>query len=139
VFGSFLLTGEDAVNNGPVVPKRPFVPFFGRMGPGAWEVVRRYSQLTFSSNDPVDFFDGNIGNGIPGGRSTADNGAQSITAGVNWYANSRTRVMLDYSQYWYETELGTPFSCNQSSCGAGNPRGRGDTNYEIQTRLQIWF
>jgi hypothetical protein len=68
----------------------------------------------------VDFFDGNIGNGITGGGSTAENGAQSLTAGVNWYANSRTRLMFNWSQYWYETRLGTPFGCNQAACGAGN-------------------
>jgi len=34
---------------------------------------------------------------------------------------------------------GTPFSCDQASCGAGTLQGRGNGNYEIQTRLQFWF
>jgi phosphate-selective porin len=127
------------VINGPVIPKRPFTPFLGRLGPGAWEVGLRYSKLTFGSKDPVDFFDGNIGNGITGGGSTAENGAQSLTAGVNWYANSRTRLMFNWSQYWYDTQLGTPFGCNQAACGAGNLKGRGNSNHEIQTPLQLWF
>lgn len=71
--------------------------------------------------------------------SGLENGAQSVTAGVNWYANSRTRMMFNWSQYWYETQLGTPYSCNQQSCSAANLRGRGNSNWEIQTRLQLWF
>jgi phosphate-selective porin OprO/OprP len=138
ITGTYLITGEDAQLNGPVRPKNPFTPFFGEIGPGAWEVALRYSALDFSSNDPLNFFNGNISSGIPGGRSTAENGAQSFTAGVNWYLNSRTRMMFTWSQYWYENALGTPFSCQQSSCGAANLR-RGGSNWEIQSRLQFWF
>ena len=34
VTGRYLLTGENAVYNGPVIPKRPLNPLFGRLGPG---------------------------------------------------------------------------------------------------------
>lgn len=139
VTGTFVLTGEPSVLNGPVVPRRPFVPFRGQIGPGAWELAVRYSELKFRSDDPVDFFDGNINNGITGGGRTAENGAQSVTVGVNWYLNSRTRMMFNWSNYWYETELGTPFSCNLSVCSAANLQRRGGQSWEIQTRLQFWF
>jgi phosphate-selective porin OprO and OprP len=140
ITGTFVLTGEDAQLNGPVVPKRPFTPFFGQIGPGAWELALRYSALNFRSNDPLNFFNGNISSPsqIPGDASTAENGADSITMGVNWYLNSRTRMMLNGSYYWYENDLGTPFSCKQSSCGVANLRS-GSSNWEIQTRLQFWF
>jgi hypothetical protein len=58
---------------------------------------------------------------------------------VNLYLNSRTRMMFNWSQYWYDNELGTPFSCTRSSCSAANLQRRGDSNWEIQTRLQFWF
>ena len=141
VTGRYLLTGENAVYNGPVIPKRPLNPLFGRLGPGAWELALRYSQLNFGSDDPVNFFSGNLGSrsAIPGGQPTAENGVQSLTVGVNWYLNSRVRAMFNFSEYWYETQLGTPFSCTQASCSAGTLQGMGISNYEIQTRLQFWF
>jgi hypothetical protein len=40
---------------------------------------------------PLDFFDGNVTNGITGGGRTAENGVDALTAGVNWYLNSRVR------------------------------------------------
>ena len=57
---TWLLTGEDKPLVGPVVPKRAFNPASGTFGPGAWEVALRYAELSFSSDDPVDFFDGNL-------------------------------------------------------------------------------
>jgi hypothetical protein len=79
VTGTFLLTGENSVLNGPVIPRRPFSPLAGKLGPGAWELVMRYQQLKFTSDDPVDFFDGNINNGIPGGARNGENGAEAVT------------------------------------------------------------
>jgi phosphate-selective porin OprO/OprP len=122
-----------------VIPRHPLSPFASKIGPGAWELVARYSQLKFSSDDPVDFFDGNINNGITGGGRTAENGAESLTAGVNWYLNSRVRAMLNWNEYWYDNGRGTPYSCRQSTCGAGNLMGRDKTSWEILTRLQLWF
>ena len=139
VYATFLLTGEDKALGGPITPKRPFSPIAGRFGPGAWELAVRYAELDFKSDSPLDFFDGNIGNGITGGGTTAENGARALTAGVNWYMNRQTRVMFNWTQYWYDKDRGTPFSCQQTVCGAGNLQRTGDTSWEMLARLQIWF
>jgi len=139
VTGTFLLTGESAVLNGPVIPRRPFSPLAGKLGPGAWELVLRYQELKFTSNDPVDFFDGNINNGIPSGARTAENGAEAITAGLNWYLNPRVRAMVNWTQYWFDNSLGTPFSCQQTVCGANTLRRNHDTSWELLSRIQLWF
>jgi len=139
VTGTWLLTGENSVYNGPVIPRRPFSPLAGKVGPGAWELVLRYQELKFKSNDPVDFFDGNINNGIPLGARTQENGAEALTAGVNWYLNSRVRAMFNWSEYWYDNSLGTPFSCRQTVCGAGNLRRSHDPVWELSSRIQLWF
>ncbi|HEY7649542.1 MAG TPA: porin [Methylomirabilota bacterium] len=139
VTGTFLLTGENSVLNGPVIPRSPFSPLAGKLGPGAWELVARYQELRFRSDDRVDFFDGNINNGVPGGSSSAENGAQAVTGGINWYLNARVRAMVNYTQYWYDNSLGTPYSCRQASCAAGNLQRREDTSWEVLSRLQIWF
>jgi phosphate-selective porin OprO/OprP len=136
---TYLLTGEDSVLNGPVIPRRPFAPIAGRFGPGAWELALRYAQLKFSSDDPVDFHDGNSTNGVPGGGRTAENGVEALTAGVNWYLNSRVRSMFNFTQYWYDSALGTPFSCETGPCTAATLEPHGDTSWEILTRMQLWF
>jgi phosphate-selective porin OprO/OprP len=135
----FIVTGETKPLAGPVIPKRNFSPLPGKLGPGAWEVGVRYAQLDFTSDDPVDFFDGNITNGITGGGRTAENGVDALTVGVNWYLNPRTRMMFNWTNYWYDNELGTPFSCDHDSCSAADLERRGDTSWEILTRMQVWF
>jgi phosphate-selective porin OprO/OprP len=135
----FIVTGETKPLAGPVIPKRNFSPLPGKLGPGAWEVGLRYAQLDFRSDDPVDFFDGNITNGITGGRGTAENGVDALTAGVNWYLNPRTRMMFNWTSYWYDNELGTPFSCQRDSCSASTLQTGNDTSWEILTRMQVWF
>jgi phosphate-selective porin OprO and OprP len=139
VSGTWIVTGEDKPLNGPVVPKRPFSPVAGRMGPGAWEVAVRYAQLTFESDDPLDFFDGNITNGITGGGITAENQVDALTAGVNWYLNARVRTMLNWTRYWYDNRFGTPTSCAAPSCSAGTLQRGDETSDEVLARLQIWF
>ncbi len=137
---TYVLTGEEKLPGGNVEPRRPLSPIKGRFGPGAWELALRYSELTFDSRDPVDFFDGNIGNGITGGGVTATNGVEALTAGLNWYLNSRVRYMLDWTQYWYDNALGTPFSCERLACSAAQLRRRDDaTSWELLSRVQLWF
>ena len=46
--------------------------------------------------------------------------------------------MLNWTQYWYDNELGTPSSCRQGTCGAANLQN-GHTSWEVLTRLQLWF
>lgn len=140
VSGTVLLTGEDKILNGPVVPRRPFQPVAGKLGPGAWELGLRYAELDFTSDDPVDLVDGDLA-AITGGGRTAENKAQALTLGLNWYLNERVRFMLNGTNYWYDNRLGTPFSC-PTACAATNPanlrRGE-DTSWEILSRLQVWF
>lgn len=136
---TWILTGEDKPLNGPVVPRRPFSPLAGKVGPGAWELALRYATLDFTSDGPLDFFDGNVANGITGGGRTAENGVEALTAGLNWYLNSRVRWMLNWTRYWYDNPLGTPTSCRVPVCGAAGLRRGDDSSDEVLTRLQIWF
>lgn len=59
---------------GRVKPKRPF----SDGGPGAWELAARYSALMLSDQD------------VLGG------GTKDITLGLNWYATSHIRFMLNF-------------------------------------------
>jgi phosphate-selective porin len=138
VSGTYVLTGEDKQRSNNVIPHRPFIPFSDQSGLGAVEVGIRYAELKFRSDDPINFFDGDLSS-IPGGRTTAKNGAQSLTLGVNWYFNEWTRFMLNWNGYWYDNSLGTPFSCDLGSCTATNLRTGDDFSWEILSRLQIWF
>lgn len=67
---------------------RPFVPFDGQGGRGAWELALRYSRTDLDSHS-----------GAAGAAPPAEGvrgGVQSITtAGVNWYPNANLRFMLD--------------------------------------------
>jgi phosphate-selective porin OprO/OprP len=140
VTGTWVLTGEDKELSGVVIPRRPFNPLTREYGPGAWELALRYAELSFESDDPVDFFDGNVTNGITGGGRTAENGVEALTAGINWYLNARLRYMVNWTQYWYDNPRGTPFSCGQPACSAGQVRRVDDpTSWELLTRLQIYF
>jgi phosphate-selective porin OprO/OprP len=138
VSGTYILTGEDKLRSGNVVPRRPFIPVAGKMGPGAWEVGVRYAELDFDSDDPVNFFDDSLGS-IPGGGSTATNGAQALTLGVNWYFNEHTRLMFNWTNYWYDNRLGTTFSCELGACTEADLRRGDDASWEILSRLQVWF
>ena len=51
VSGTYLLTGEERVFNGPVVPRRPLNPIGDEIGLGAWELGIRFAELKFSSDD----------------------------------------------------------------------------------------
>jgi hypothetical protein len=136
-----VLTGEDKlryVNN--VIPRRPFNPFSGETGLGAVEVGIRWAELSFKSDSPINLFSSSLSPAnIPGGGTTAKNGAQSLTLGVNWYFNEWTRTMLNWDYYWYDNAFGTPFSCNLGSCSAAQLRRASKESWEILSRLQIWF
>lgn len=80
VQGSWILTGEHrGYHKGTMGGVRPREAFDGRGGAGAWELVARYSTL--------DFNDGPLQKGR----------YAVITAGVNWYLNPVTRVMIDFA------------------------------------------
>lgn len=138
VSGTYVLTGEDKLRSGNVVPRRPFLPVFGKMGPGAWEIGIRYAELDFESDDPLNFFDRDLSR-IPGGGRTAENGAQALTLGVNWYLNEQVRLMFNWTNYWYDNPFGTPFSCVTTTCNATSLRSIDKSSWEILSRLQAWF
>jgi phosphate-selective porin len=143
ISGAYILTGENKVLNGPVEPRHPFSPFAGKAGLGAWEVTLRYAELTFDSKDPLNFLGGT--GSVPIGPATTD-GAESITAGVNWYLNRWTRWMVNFNNYWYDNPYATPLSCRrQVACTTTSPtvsqlhRRHDPTSYELLTRMAFWF
>jgi phosphate-selective porin len=101
VSGTYLLTGEEKRLSAPVVPTHLLAPIAGQWGPGAWELAMRYTDQKFTSDGPVNFYNGKL-TGFPGGGTTAENGVRAFTLGVNWYLNAQTRVMLNSETYWYE-------------------------------------
>jgi len=140
VSSTYVLTGEDKQRSGNVIPHRPFIPFSDQSGLGAIEAGIRWAELSFDSDSSVNLFSSSLSPvNIPGGGTTATNGAQSLTLGVNWYFNEWTRAMLNWNYYWYDNALGTPFSCQLGSCSAAQLRGADKESWEILSRLQIWF
>jgi phosphate-selective porin OprO/OprP len=136
VSATYLVTGEDKLFNAPVHPTHPFSPIAGQWGPGAWELAIRYSGQNFTSDGPLNFFNGNLSS-IPGGGTSATNGVHNLTAGVNWYLNAQTRVMFNSETYWYDNTLGTPWSCPRATCTANNLRRSHDMSWELLSRLQF--
>jgi phosphate-selective porin OprO and OprP len=140
VSGTWVVTGEDKQRSGNVIPRRPFIPFSDQSGIGAIEVGLRWAELSFDSDSPVNLFSSSLSPvNIPGGGTTATNGAQSLTLGLNWYFNEWTRAMLNWNYYQYDNALGTPFSCQLGSCSAAQLRRAVKESWEILSRLQIWF
>jgi phosphate-selective porin len=140
VSSTYVLTGEDKQRSGNVIPHRPFIPFSDQSGLGAVEVGIRWAELSFDSDSPVNLFSSSLSPvNIPGGGTSAKNGAQSLTLGVNWYFNEWTRAMLNWNYYWYDNALGTPFSCQLGSCSAAQLCRADKESCEILSRLQIWF
>ncbi|MBI3989830.1 MAG: hypothetical protein HY347_09465 [candidate division NC10 bacterium] len=135
VSATYLLTGEEKTS-GAITPKRSFKPFGEKAGPGAWELALRGMRLDFNSDDPLDFADGNITNGITGGGTTAENGATGLTVGLNWYLNRQTRLMFNWTNYWYDNNLGTPFSFDPATKTLAKGE---DTSWELLSRMQVWF
>jgi phosphate-selective porin OprO and OprP len=48
---TYLLTGENSVLNGPVIPRHPLSPFASKIGPGAWK--RSHATLSSSSHRTI--------------------------------------------------------------------------------------
>jgi phosphate-selective porin OprO/OprP len=79
---SYFLTGEHRrykTSSGVFDRIKPKRNFLGKdKGPGAWQIAARYSHLDLEDAD------------INGGE------LDTVTAGLNWYLNPNTRVMLNY-------------------------------------------
>jgi phosphate-selective porin OprO/OprP len=75
--------------NGSFQSPRPYSPFTGSGGIGAWEIAARFS------NTDLNYHQGLAGFAPPG--DGVRGGDQDIwTVGLNWYPNSNLRFMLDY-------------------------------------------
>jgi phosphate-selective porin OprO/OprP len=86
VEGSVLLTGEDEVPNGRVVPKNPFNLSQGTWG--AFELVGRFGAVSMDRGVLED-----LGSTFPGANS---NRASSITLGFWWWPIPNVRFGLNY-------------------------------------------
>jgi phosphate-selective porin len=62
----------------------------------------------------------------------------ALTIGLNWYLNPRVRLLLNWTRYWFDHDLGTPFSCRRAQC-AQTQLEDGDEAFEIETSVQVWF
>lgn len=111
---TYLLTGETKVPGQPVVPTRWASPVGPEKGWGAWELAARFEQLDFRAKD------------ITGNRVNA------VTAGVNWYLTPNVKWIANFVQNWFSNERGTPFSF-------ANPSNTRTNEWEVLTRLQLWF
>ena len=136
VSATYLVTGEEKRFNAPVHPTYPFSPIAGQWGPGAWELATRYTQQKFASDGPVNFYNGKLTD-FPGGGTTAAQGVQDLTVGVNWYPNAWIKVMLNSETYWYTNTLGTPWSCPNTCPTSSNLRSSHDMSWELLSRLQF--
>ncbi len=84
VYGSYFLTGETRpFRNGNFDRVRPFKEL-GKDGLGAFEVALRYDHLDLSDTPVL---------------ARADNKAQSITLGLNWYFNPYAKLMFNWIRF----------------------------------------
>lgn len=86
VYAGWILTGESRpydATAGEFVRLKPAQPL-GEGGAGAWEIAMRYSELDLDE--------------VRGGTE------QNVTVGLNWYANKRTRFMINYVRASAETD-----------------------------------
>ena len=112
------LTGEDhnysnsAGTFGWIKPKQAFTE---KGGLGAWQVGIRYSKLS-------------AGEFTPGaaGANTGTNGANALTYGLTWFVNDNARMMLNY--------VDTTFNSNIGTGNLVRPNERA-----LMARAQYWF
>jgi len=78
---SYFITGESRNYKSSVSGFNRIKPKknFGKEGTGAWEIAARYSRLDLNSNN------------VKGGEM------QAVAAGINWYLNPVSRIMLNYT------------------------------------------
>jgi phosphate-selective porin OprO/OprP len=110
VGGTWLVTGEEKIHGKAPKVKKNFDPRTG--GLGALELVARFAQLDFDSDDPLP--------------SPGENGVDALTVGFNWYLTPNARLMFNWGQNWFDNDKMTPI------------KGK-DTSWEITSRLALWF
>jgi phosphate-selective porin OprO and OprP len=90
VTGLVNLTGEDAVYNGPVVPRHPFNIHGG--GWGAWQLAVRYAEATID-DEAFPLFSN---------PQTSAHHAWSASVGLNWWLNRNLRLATSFSHTEFE-------------------------------------
>ena len=119
---SYILTGESRPYQ---LNDQPYSGDFGRVQPkrsltdggiGAWEIAARYSALNLTDN------------GVRGG------GEKDITLGLNWYATSNVRFMLNYIKVNTDNDANStgPLLPGQTTRGNDDPS-------IVQARAQVDF
>ena len=136
--GSWVITGESHRYNpatGSYQSPRPFIPFEGQGGHGAWELALRYSRADLDS-DP----------GVAGVAPPADGirgGVQSVTtAGLNWYPNNNVRFMFDVlhvnvSRLNPASATGTPFGAAPATPPVGSQIGQDFNAFALRSQYSF--
>ena len=136
--GSWVITGESHRYNaatGSYQSPRPFIPFDGQGGHGAWELALRYSRADLDS-DP----------GVAGAAPPADGirgGVQSVTtAGFNWYPNNNVRFIFDVlhvnvSRLNPASATGTPFGAAPATPPIGSQIGQDFNAFVVRSQYSF--
>ncbi len=85
ITGSWMITGESFSYNGGVIPENLFHPLEGSWG--AWQLVARYAEMNIDS----DAFP------LYSNPATSAHGAESWSAGLNWYLNRNFCIKSSFS------------------------------------------
>ena len=115
---SYFLTGETMASRGRVKPLRPFDLRRGRLGPGAWETVFRYADLSLGREV------------FTAGLADPNNWTNRLYAtdlGINWYWNQYIRVLFD----WQHAGFGTPVYYRPGRFASASDL--------FLIRFQVWF
>ena len=120
VSGGYFLTGEQVERRSRVTPLRPFLPRKKEdgIGPGAWEVAGRVSQLRLGEK----VFTGGFAD-----PELWSNSATTTELGLNWYWNEYIKVYM----FWLHGEFGDPVQYR--------PGGFQKTADMFWLRFQLYF
>jgi phosphate-selective porin OprO and OprP len=120
VAGGYFLTGEHVEQRSRVYPLRPFVPTERghSMGPGAWEIVGRVSELALGEKIfTAGFADPNLWS----------NQAVTTELGVNWYWNEYIKLYA----FWLHADFAEPVQFR--------PGGLQNSTDMFWLRFQLYF
>jgi phosphate-selective porin OprO/OprP len=95
VTGSWMVTGETYTYNGGVIPDNVFHPFEGSWG--AWQLVARFAELDIDDDTFPLYSNPN----------TSAHGAESWSAGLNWYLNRNFCIKSSFSHTHFRGGGGT--------------------------------
>lgn len=120
IFGSWFITGESrSFKNGSIDRVKPFANFDPTKGDwGAFELAVRYDRLDLTDTD----------------LSALGRKGETWTAGLNWYLNPNTRVVLNYIRY--RGENSPLYILAAPAAGTGPRTAKGDI---FGSRLQFDF